>query len=41
MSGSKIKLRGFIEVGNVIREIRGGKLYQGEYETFEEYCRKL
>jgi hypothetical protein len=30
----------FIEVGLAVAEIRQGKLYQIEYETFEEYCDK-
>lgn len=29
----------FFEVGNALAKIRDGKLYRGEYSTFDEYCR--
>ena len=28
----------FIEVGTALMAIRDGRLYKGEYDTFEEYC---
>ena len=28
----------FIEVGTALMSIRDGRLYKGEYDTFEEYC---
>jgi hypothetical protein len=31
-------LRGFIEVGNALLEIRDKKLYRVQYKTFKEYC---
>lgn len=31
-------LSSFIEVGNALAEIRDGRLYGVEYDTFEEYC---
>lgn len=32
-------LKTFVDVGNALLEIRDGRLYQGEYGTFEGYCR--
>jgi hypothetical protein len=33
-------LQTFIEVGNALREIRDGHLYQATHGTFESYCRE-
>ena len=31
-------LQTFVEVGNALMEIRDGRLYRAEYDTFENYC---
>ena len=33
-------LASFIEVGSALLEIRNGRLYRSEYETFEAYCKE-
>jgi hypothetical protein len=33
-------LQTFVEVGNALMEIRNGRLYQAQYDTFEDYCRE-
>lgn len=32
-------LQTFVEVGNALMEIRDGRLYRAEHDTFEDYCR--
>lgn len=32
-------LETFVEVGNALLEIRKDKLYEGQFDTFEDYCR--
>ncbi len=31
-------LKSFLEVGLALKEIKDGRLYRSEYDTFEEYC---
>ena len=33
-------LQTFVEVGNALMEIRDGRLYRAEHDTFENYCRE-
>lgn len=33
-------MESFIEVGNALAEVRDSKLYEGKYDSFDDYCEK-